>query len=93
MKDFNVINFNDLTWQLNIAIIGGAFSVFSLIYNDYYIYYGLITFVFGVTCHIVYKFMEWVFLKDGTSSKYYWITHLSNALFSFIWILVLVYIY
>ena len=93
MKDLNIINFNDLTWQLNIAILGGTFFVFSLIYNDYYIYYGLVTFAFGIIGHVFYKFMEWIFRKDNTQNKYYWITHLINAILSFLWILTLVIIY
>ena len=45
------IKIPDLTkvhWQLNIALIGAIFSIFSLIYNDNYIYYGLFTFAYGV---------------------------------------------
>ena len=80
MSDFNIVNLNNFTWQLNIAIMGGAFTVFSLIYNETYIYYGLVTFAFGVTAHVVYKFFEWIFLKDGTESKHHWITHMANVI-------------
>ncbi len=92
MSNIN-INFNDFTWQLIIATLGGAFAVFSLIYNDYYIYYGLTTFAFGVSAHIMYLFFSWVFNKKGTESKWYWLTHLSNAIFAVAWIKVLVFIY
>jgi len=93
MKEFGIINLNNFTWQLNIAIMGGAFSVFSLIYNDYYIYYGLVTFAFGVTMNIIHKFFEWYFREKGKGSKYYWITHAFNALVAIIWIATLIYIY
>lgn len=93
MSDFNIINLNQLTWQLNIAIMGGAFAVFSLIFNETYIYYGLVTFAFGVAAHVVYKFFEWLFLKKGTKSKWYWVTHLTNVLLVFTWIEILLYVY
>lgn len=93
IKDFNIINLNDLTWQLNVAILGGVFAVFSLIYNEHYIYYGLITFVFGVISHIAYKFFEWIFRESGTNNKYYWLTHLCNAGLAAVWIGVLVCFY
>jgi len=89
MKEFNFINLNDFTWQLNVAIMGGIFAVFSLIYDVSYIHYGLITFAFGVAAHTVYIFFEWVFRKKGTNSKWYWLAHLSNSIFIIVWILVL----
>ena len=42
-----------LTWQLNVALAGGIFAVFSLIYNPNYIYYGFITFLYGVIAHFI----------------------------------------
>ena len=48
----------NLTWQLDVSLIGGVFAVFSLIYNDSYIYYGFITCAFGIFGHIIYKFFE-----------------------------------
>ncbi len=46
--DIHVPDFTKLHWQLNVAIIGAIFSIFSLIYNDKFIYYGFITFAYGV---------------------------------------------
>ena len=46
--DIKVPDFTKLHWQLNIALMGVIFSIFSLIYNDNYIYYGFLTFVYGV---------------------------------------------
>lgn len=89
MSNFNIINLNEFTWQLNIAFAGGVFSVFSLIYNEKFIDYGLVTFAFGVTAHVVYKFFEWIFNKNGVKSKCYWITHLANAILVAIWIYLL----
>ena len=93
MKEFNIINLNNFTWQLNVAIMGGVFAVFSLIYNDVYIYYGLTTVAFGVSAHIMLLFFEWVFKEKGTNSKWYWLTHLSNVILAIIWIGVLNRIY
>lgn len=93
MSDFSIVNLNNFTWQLNIAIAGGAFAVFSLIYNEKYIYYGLITFVFGVCSHAIYLFCEWIFREKSTGSKYYWIAHLVNALVVAAWLSALLWIY
>lgn len=46
--DIKVPDFTKLTWQLNVALVGAVFSVVSLIYNDYYIYYGFLTFLYGI---------------------------------------------
>ena len=62
------INLNNFSWQFNIALMGAVFSVFSLIYNEYYIYYGLITFAFGVFGHIFLLFSNYMFMKDGKES-------------------------
>lgn len=93
MSNFNIINLNEFTWQLNIAIMGGAFAVFSLIYNEEYIYYGLVTFAFGVAAHVVYIFFEWIFKEKGVKSKYYWVAHLANAISVAAWIIILLCIY
>ncbi len=93
MSNLNIVNLNNFTWQLNIAIIGGVFAVFSLIYNEKYIYYGLITFAFGVLSHVIYKFFEWLFREEGTGNKYYWITHTANILCAALWIMALLLIY
>lgn len=42
-------DFTKVHWQLNVAFIGAIFSIFAaLIYNDKYIYYGLLTVAYGV---------------------------------------------
>jgi putative Mn2+ efflux pump MntP len=89
---FSIINLNAFSWHLNVAIMGGAFAVFSLIYNEYYIYYGLITFVFGIFGHITSRFVDW-FFKDGEKSDKYWIAHIPNVILGLIWIKVLIGFY
>ncbi|MDQ5949214.1 MAG: hypothetical protein QG589_340 [Patescibacteria group bacterium] len=91
MEDFNFINLNRFTWYLNIAIIGAVFAIFSLMYNDYYIYYGLITFIFGVSSHAISKFFDWVFKDDD--DKYYWIFYVSQLILIILWISIAIYIY
>lgn len=45
--NIKIPDFTKLHWQLNIALLGAVFSVFSLIHNDAYIYYGFLTFAYG----------------------------------------------
>ncbi len=71
--------------------MGAIFSVFSLIYNTQYIYYGLITVTFGVIGHIFANFFDWLF-KISEHHKYidekkYWIAHLVYFLLFIFWIL------
>ncbi len=87
------LNLNEFSWHLNVALIGGVFAVFSLIYKDHYIYYGLITFAFGVSGHIVFKIFESMFRKDGENSKYYWVRHLFNVILAVAWIMTIIRIY
>lgn len=92
-KQYNFINLNEFTWQLNTAILGGTFAVFSLIYNDYYIYYGLFTVVFGVLAHVVYLFWSWIFRESQTKNKHYWLVHISNVGLSILWVSLTVHFY
>ena len=43
----------EVTIYLNIAIMATIFSVTSLIFSTYYIYYGFATFVYGVIAHLL----------------------------------------
>jgi hypothetical protein len=61
--DIKVPDFTKLTWQLNVAIIGAIFSVFCLIYNDKYIFYGFFTFVYGVVGSSLLPAIEHAFPK------------------------------
>lgn len=46
--DIKIPDFTKLHWQLNVALLATVFIVFSLVYNDKYIYYGFLTFLYGV---------------------------------------------
>ncbi|MEK7227966.1 MAG: hypothetical protein AAB681_01255 [Patescibacteria group bacterium] len=95
MDKFSIVNLNNFTWYLNVALIGVVFSVFSLIYNEYYIYYGLITFGFGVLGHIVYKFFSWLLREGMENENYrgYCFLHLSHLILAIAWIKVIICVY
>ena len=57
----NMPDFSKIAWQLNTALIGAAFSAISLIYDEKYIYYGFITFLFGVVSHFSSTWFEFVY--------------------------------
>lgn len=38
-----------------IMVIAAVFSIFSLVYNPAFIYFGFLTFVYGVVAHVVPK--------------------------------------
>jgi len=94
MEKFVFIDLNKLTWQLDVAIAGGIFSIFSLIYRPEYIYYGLLTFAFGVVGHVIYLFWEWIFCfkhhktpdKIPHYDPFYPAVHLTNLLLSAYWL-------
>lgn len=58
-----------LAWQLNVALIGAAFSAISLIYNEKYIYYGFITFLFGVISHFFGTWFDFLYKDDEQRTK------------------------
>jgi len=58
-----------LTWQLNIALIGAVFSGIALIYDEKYIYYGFITFLFGVVSHFFGTWFEFIYNGDDKRQK------------------------
>ena len=90
MGEFNIVNLNNFSWMINVAIIGAVFSVFSLIYNDYYIYYGFITVVYGIVAHVIFKLIHSKIKED---SSHGWLSAVSNTLVTAIWIIVLVNAY
>ncbi|PIR94980.1 hypothetical protein COT95_01230 [Candidatus Falkowbacteria bacterium CG10_big_fil_rev_8_21_14_0_10_37_6] len=47
------LDFKDLSWYVSISILAFIFSVFALIYKPEFIYYGFITFLYGVFAQIV----------------------------------------
>lgn len=83
---------------ITIAIIGATFSVFSLIYNEDYILFGFITFLYGIVSFWIDKLYWDVIsspLKDGekvntrNNKKIYYF----NSIFMLVWIISLVYIF
>ena len=80
------------TWQIIVAGIGGVFSIFCLIYNEYYIFYGFITFVFGIFAHILFLLLDWVGIETKKRCFFY-LEHVSNLLLSIAWILTMIYFY
>ncbi len=83
------VNLPDLTkihWQLNVALMGGIFSIFSLIYNSHFIYYGLFTFAYGVVSVSVLPALE------GLDEKNKWRNYLIvQGIFTFIWVFASLY--
>lgn len=64
-----VPDLSKLAWQLNVALMAAIFSAVSLIYNDEYIYYGFVTFVFGAVSHFVSTWFDFVFAGDNQRDK------------------------
>ena len=94
MEKYNILNLNEYSWQLNVAIMGFIFSVFSLIYDTYYIYYGLVTFIYGVSGHVIYTLIGWVpQINKGTGNFWGWFYYFYIFSSSFIWIFVLFNLY
>jgi hypothetical protein len=79
-----------LTWPFNVALVGAAFSVFSLIYNVHYIYYGFITFIYGVICHLVDTIYSF-WLKDKKWGLQF--AFISQIVSTGLWIILLLIIY
>lgn len=67
--NMNITDLTKLTWALNVALIGAVFSIFSLIYNPYFIYYGFLTVLYGILCHIVSNSYDFWLKKEGWTPK------------------------
>jgi len=81
-----------LTWQLNVALMSAAFSAISLIYNEKYIYFGFVTFLFGVISHFVSTWFDFVYKDEGQRvkrAKFY----IVQTLLILVWIIILLIIY
>lgn len=42
-----------LSWPLYVALAGAVFSIFALIHNPHFIYYGFLTFLCGILCQFI----------------------------------------
>ncbi len=63
--DIKIPDFTKLHWQLNVAVLGAIFSIFSLIYNVNYIYYGFLTFAYGVIGASLLPALEKLYPEDN----------------------------
>ena len=92
-----MINLNQFSWPINVAIGGVVFSIASLIYNESYIYYGLATFVFGVLGQMVVNFFDWFFHIDQehkyVDQQNYWIAHLTLFILFVSWLFAITVFY
>lgn len=86
--DLKTPDISKLSWQINVALIAAAFSVISLIYNEKYIYYGFVTFLFGVISHFVSTWFDFVHSGDEQKKKRTGFYYLQTLLFV-IWIVIL----
>lgn len=83
-----ILDLTKLTWQLNIALIGAIFSAISLIYNEKYIYYGFVTFLFGVVSHFFGTWFDFAYNGDEQKKKRARFYYVQTLLFV-IWIVIL----
>ncbi len=67
--DIKIPDLTKLAWQLNVALIGAIFSAISLIYNEKYIYYGFVTFLFGIVSHFIGTWFEFVYKDEKQRAK------------------------
>lgn len=90
--DIKIPDFTKLAWQLNVALMSAIFSAISLIYNEKYIYYGLVTFLFGVVSHFFGTWFEFVYHDDKQRTKrknFYFV----QSFLILVWIVILLIIY
>jgi len=90
LMEGSIMDFTKLRWQLNIAILGAVFSVFSLIYNDYYIYYGFVTFLYGAVANLLGLAAEHLFKDKSLELRAFFV---SQGVCLIAWVIVLVLIY
>lgn len=66
LENFKV-DFNQISYYLWIVVISAIFSIFSIKYSPNYIYYGFITFVYGVIGHVVFSTFDGIDIKNITA--------------------------
>jgi len=64
-----ISDISKLAWQLNVALIAATFSAVSLIYNDNYIIYGFVTFIFAIVSHFISTLFEFVYSGEEERKK------------------------
>ena len=75
-----------LRWQLNVALMAVAFSIISLIYNDKYIYYGFLTFIFAVISHFFGSWFDFMYKDDNKKGNLFLIV---QSIFIIVWVILL----
>ena len=80
-----------LTWPLNVSIMAAVFSIFALIYAQDFIYYGLVTFLFGIGSHFVDAIYQSYGVGKGPLKP--WRVFFTQGAFMALWILILLIIY
>ncbi len=88
--DIKIPDITKLTWPLNVALAAAVFSIFALIFNPLFIYYGFLTFLYGILCHLVdttYNF----WLKEKSWKP--WFVFASQFVLTVGWVILLLIIY
>lgn len=80
-----------LKWQLNIAIVGAIFSGISLIYNEKYIIYGFLTFLFGIISLITSSWVEFAYKEDELRKEWKKFFRI-QLIYFFCWVTVLLFV-
>ena len=88
--EIKIPDLTKLTWPFNIALVGAVFSIFALIYNPVFIYYGFLTFLYGILGHLA-DMIGCFWLKDSTWSTRFVFT--SQIILTELWIGTLLIIY
>ncbi|OGK64498.1 hypothetical protein A2313_04870 [Candidatus Roizmanbacteria bacterium RIFOXYB2_FULL_41_10] len=88
--DIRLPDITKLTWPLNVALIGSIFSIFALIFNPQFIYYGFITFLYGILCHLVDVSYNFWLKKEKWNPSFVFI---SQFVLSVLWVFVVLYTY
>jgi len=83
MLDNIKVDFNQISWYLWVAIIASIFSIFSIKYNSQFIYFGFITFAYGIIGHVVFKTFDSIFSKENKGT---WIRIILEIISISIWL-------
>lgn len=89
--EVNFPDFSKQPWQLTVVLAGALFSIFSLIYDDKYIYYGLVTFVYGIVAQFCGAGYDYFISKSSTSKPA--LFFIPQVVLIFAWIVILLRIY
>ena len=76
------INLNEVSWYLWIVVLATVFSIFSIIYNPDYIYFGFITFTYGVIGHITFSTYD----KIQAVNKKVWVKIILHVITLIAWL-------